>query len=70
MQYDRETFKQSNYSIGSRFDALLQHRISDHRKFLARRNAFDTHGFRAESRWVGRGQLCRDEVHDDEGWED
>lgn len=59
----RAGVQQPNYQLGRWFDSLIQHRIADHREFLARRDAAHTHGVCAVLGGLGGRQL-RDESFD------
>ena len=60
--------ERTNYRLTGRLDALLQHRVADHRLFLALRNAGYSSGFRPVVGGVGRDEL-RGEPMGDEGSE-
>ena len=51
-----------SYQLDGRLDALLQHRIADHREFLAQRNARHLSSFRPESSRPSRDELRDAEV--------
>lgn len=52
-----------NYRISSRFESLLQHHISEHRKFLEARTRQWCSSFGADIRDNGYGQLYDDATH-------
>ncbi len=60
---ERSSEQHQNYSIPSRFESLLQHRISEHRQFLEARACEWRGSVRPDSWHYGYGELRDDATH-------
>ena len=65
-QQDRTAKQHENFSVGSKFQSLLEPNIADHRLFLALRNAGYRGNYRPVCSPAGRSKLHDAEDH----WED